>query len=58
MLSDELNFFYRKQLMVSEMMLHFGVIKDREEFFKKYADRFRSVYYKKAGKVCVDDLLN
>ena len=58
MYSDESGFYYRKQLMISEMMLHFGVIKNREEFYTKYADRFRTVYEKKAGNVCVDDLLH
>jgi hypothetical protein len=50
--------YYRKQLMMTELLLHFKVIKDREEFYKKYEDRFRSVFYSKNGKVCVNDLLN
>lgn len=58
MYAAEYNYFYRKQMYVSEMMLHQGIIESRDEFFQKYADRFRAVYEKKGGQVCVDDLLN
>jgi len=44
--------------MMTELLLHFKVIQDREEFYKKYEDRFRSIFYKQNGKVCVNDLLN
>lgn len=49
--------FYRKQLMMAELLLHFKIIRDRDEFYKKYEDRFRFVFHQKDGKVCVNDLL-
>jgi hypothetical protein len=57
MLNNDWN-YYRKQLMMAELLLHFKVIQDREEFYKKYENRFRSIFYKQNGKVCVNDLLN